>query len=193
MELAVIYDGVLSASDFNLSETFTGGQFLYFSAGNDFNDEFEIGVNLVVFAPTIGGGDQAKYAKDLGILNTNAIIPLEREVSESGLTYQLAFGVDSSLSGFRAYVFRSDNSLDSVAADLEQIKELVTQIETAQADILTNQTTQFALDSAIGANQLLQNQAISLIGAGLIPVTAGVTAPVPPLLAGSSLLLLPGL
>lgn len=193
MELAVIYDGVLDPFVFNLSETFTGGQFLYFSAGNDFNDEFEIGVNLMVFVPTIGGGDQAKYAKDLGILNTNAIIPLEREVSESGLAYQLAFGVDSALSGFRAYVFRSDNSLDSVAADLDQIKDLITQIEANQADILTNQTTQFALNTAIGANQLIQNQALSLLGAGLIPLTAGATAPVPALLAGSSLLLLPGL
>lgn len=192
MELAVIYDGALDPEQFNLSEQFTGGQFLYFSAGNDFNDEFEIGVNLMVFVPTIGG-EQAKYAKDLGILNTNNVIALEREVSESGLSYQLAFGVDSGLSGFRAYVFRSDNSLDSLAVDLAEIKELITQIEANQLDILTNQTTQLAIDTAIGANQLLQNQAISLIGAGLIPITAGVTAPVAPILAGSSLLLLPGI
>lgn len=193
MELAVIYDGFLDPAAFNLSETFTGGQFLYFSAGDNFNDEFEIGVNLVVFAPVLGGSDQAKYVKDLGILNTNSVIPLDREVSESGLDYQLAFGVDSGLSGFRAYVFRSDNSLDSVAAELAEVKEMITAIEANQADILTNQTTQFALDTAIGANQLIQNQALSLLGAGLIPITAGVTAPIPPLLAGSSLLLLPGL
>lgn len=185
MELAVIYDGSLASDSFNLSQPVTGVQFLYFSAGNDFNYELEIGVSLVLFTPTIEGGDQAKIASPLGTLNTNEIVPIPREISESGLTFQLAFGVDSNVSGFRAYAFKSDNSLDSLA---DQIAAL----ETAIDDILANQTTQFALDSAIGANQLAQNQALSLIGTGLIPITAGVTAPVPVLLEGSSLLLLPG-
>lgn len=192
MELAVIYDGALSESDFNLSEQFTGGQFLYFSAGNDFNSELEIGVSLVCFVPTIGG-DQAKIVKNLGVLNSNEIISLEREVSESGLPYQLAFGVDSGVSGFRAYVFRSDNTFDQTADQITEIYALIEQLQANQLDILNNQATQLALNTAIGSNQLLQNQAISLIGAGLVPVTAGITTPVAPILSGSSLLLLPGL
>jgi hypothetical protein len=192
MELAVVYDGMLTADGFNLSEPFTGGQFLFFSAGNDFNYELEIGVSLVILTETIGG-TQAKLAQNLGVLNTNEIVPLAREVSESGLPYQLAFGVDTGIPGFRAYVYRSDNTFDLVAEQIAEIQSAIEQIEANQLDILTNQTTQLTLNSAIGANQLLQNQAISLIGAGLIPVTAGVTTPVAPILSGSSLLLLPGL
>ncbi|UAJ73733.1 hypothetical protein IQE94_05480 [Synechocystis sp. PCC 7339] len=186
MELSVIYDGVLDPSAFNLSEMFRNAQFLYFSAGNNFNYELEIGVSLVVFAPTIGGGEQAKLAADLGVLNSNQIIPLTREVSESGLDYQLAFGVDTSVPGFRAYVWTSEVTQEGLA-------EAIAQLQENALDILENQATQLATQLAIGANQIAQNQALALIGTGLIPLTAGVTAPVPLILEGSSLLLLPGI
>lgn len=181
MQVKVIYDGLVSASEpRNLSQPFTGGQYLYFDPQLPEGIALMIGVAWLIKLPGING-DLLKVWETSNSLDTDTIIPIPREISESGYELYCSFGTSVNQPNFRAYVIYSEVTQESLAADLDQIQSDL-------ADILQNQTTQFALDTAIGINQLAQNQAISLIGTGLIPITGGITSPVPLLLTGSSLL-----
>lgn len=191
MELRVIYDGPLVAADKNLSTTFKGGQFLYFDPHLSPDPEtgaeryIELGVSLLAKVPIIGG-EKLVLWDDLGFLNSDLLIPIPREVSESGYDFYLGIGTSIDEPNFTAYVIYSEVSQETLAADLESLKDDV-------ALILENQTTAFNLDFAIAANQLAQNTALGILGTGLAPISAGLTAGVVPVLTASPLLLLPGL
>ena len=111
------------------------------------------------------------------------MISIPKEFSESDYEFYVAFGCAFPIPDFRCYVITSEVTQETLADDLIQI----------QADIdliLENQTTAFNLQAAIGVNELAQNTALSILGTGLAPLTAGVSAGVIPVLTGSQLLLL---
>jgi hypothetical protein len=191
MEIRVIYDGPLAAAAKNLSQTFTGGQFLYFDPhlppdpNTGAERYIELGVSLLAKVPIIGG-EKLVLWDDLGFLNSDLLIPIPREVSESGYEFYLGIGTSIDEPQFTAYVIYSTVTQETLAADLDSVK-------TDLDSILENQTTAFNLDFAIAANQIAQNTALGILGTGLAPITAGVSAGVLPVLTASPLLLLPGL
>jgi hypothetical protein len=183
MQLKVIYDGtLLSSAPRNLSQSFTGGQYLYFDPQLGENLALMIGVAWLIKLPGVNG-DLLKVWETSNSLDTDVIIPIPREVSESGYELYCSFGTSVDQPNFRAYVIYSNITQESLAG----------QLGTLQADvdlILQNQTTSFTLESALAANALAQNTALTILGTGLAPISAGVTAGVVPVLAGSQLLLL---
>lgn len=180
MKMRVIFDGTVYAAGRNLTQTFKGGQFLYFDPQLEPNQDLDLGVTLIAKLPGLNGAID-KLWDDLGILNTDNIIPIPREVSESGFEFYLGLGSSIDQPNFRAYLIYSEVTQESVSIQVEDLKK---EIEL----ILQNQTTSFNLETAIGMNQLAQNTAITILGMGLAPISAGVTAGVVPVLTGSSLL-----
>lgn len=180
MKMRVIFDGTVYAAGRNLTQTFKGGQFLYFDPQLETNQFQELGVSLIARLPGVNGTID-KLWDDLGILNTDNIIPIPREVSESGFEFYLGLGSSIDQPNFRAYLIYSEITQESVSNQIEDLGEDIEQI-------LENQTTAFNLQTAIGLNQLSQNTALTILGTGLAPISAGVTAGVIPALIGSSLL-----
>ena len=109
--------------------------------------------------------------------------PIPREVSESGYEIYLGIGTSVDQPNFTVYVIYSDVTQESLAAQLDTVQDDLNLI-------LQNQTTTFTLESALAANALAQNTALTILGTGLAPISAGVTTGVVPVLAGSQLLLL---
>lgn len=183
MELRLIYDGAVSASGRNISQTFVGGQFLYFDPQAGEGISMEIGVALLIKLPGIGG-DLLKIWEDRGFLDTNNLIPIPREVSEAGYELYIALGVAADVPSFRAYVIYSTVTQESLS---QQITDLQTEVTT----LLENQTTAFNLQLALAGNALVQNAALSIVATGLIPITGGVSGTAVPVLASNPLLALP--
>lgn len=181
MEVRVIYDGAILASQArNLSTAFTGGQYLYFDPQLPEGIALMIGVAWLIKLPGVNG-ELIKIWETNNSLDTDNILPIPREISESGYELYCSFGTSVDQPNFRAYVIYSEVTQESLAAQLEAVQNDLDLI-------LQNQTTTFNLEAAIASNQLAQNAAISLIGTGLIPLTAGVTTPVPALLSSSSII-----
>lgn len=187
MDINVIFDGpVLASSPRNLTQAFKGGQFIYCDPhlppdpDTGGPQSLILGVAFLIKVPLIGG-EKLVLWDSLQDLDSNVLTPIPREVSESGYDIYLGIGTSVDQPNFTVYVIYSDVTQESLAG----------QLDTLQADIdliLQNQTTTFNLEAAIASNQLAQNAAISLIGTGLIPLTAGVTTPVPALLSSSSII-----
>jgi hypothetical protein len=182
MQLQVIFDDTVIAAGRNLSTTFKGGQFIYFDAQLGDDLVLEIGVALLIKLPGING-ELVKVWDNSEILNSDNLIPIPREISESNFDLYLGLGSSIDQPNFRAYVIYTEVSQETLSA----------QIDDLQADIdliLQNQTTSFNLQAAIGVNELAQNTALSILGTGLAPLTAGVSAGVIPVLTGSQLFFL---
>ncbi len=181
MEIKIIYDGTVFASEpRNLSQPFKGGQYLYFDPGLDDGLALIIGVAWLIRLPGING-QLTKVWETKNSLDTDEIIPIPREVSESGFELYCSFGTTVDQPNFRAYVVYSDVTQESIGDDVAAIKEDIKLL-------LQNQTTAFNLDAAIAANQLAQNTALAILGTGLSPISAGVTAGVVPILSASPIL-----
>jgi hypothetical protein len=180
MKLQVIFDGTVYAAGRNLSQTFKGGQFLYFDPQLETNQSLEMGVSLIARLPGLNGTID-KLWDNLGTMNSDNIIPIPREVSEANFDFYLGLGSSIDQPNFRAYVIYSEVTQESISSQIDDLK--------AEIDkILQNQTTAFNLETAIGLNQLAQNTALTILGTGLVPISAGVTAGVVPVLSGASLL-----
>ena len=182
MNLINIFDGSLAPNTVNLSTRFKHGQFLVFEGNLPLGESYEIGIALNAVIPLIGS-TVLKNWDSTEFLDTDQMIRIPKEFSESDYEFYVAFGCSFPISNFRCYVITSEVSQESLSA----------QIEAIQADIdliLQNQTTAFNLQAAIGVNELAQNTALSILGTGLAPISAGVTAGVVPVLTGSQLLLL---
>ena len=182
MNLINIFDGSLSPNSVNLSTRFKRGQFLVFDAALNSGESYDIGIALNAVIPLIGT-TVLKNWSSADFLDTDEMIHIPKEFSESDYEFYVAFGCSFPISGFRCYVITSDVTQESIGANLEDIKDDINLI-------LENQTTAFNLQSAIGVNELLQNTALSILGTGLAPISAGITAGVVPVLSGSNLLLL---
>ena len=180
MELRLIYDGPVNATGRNVSETFKGGQFIYFDPGAD---ALELGVSLLIKLPGIGG-DLLKLWEDRGFLDSDTLIPIPREVSEAGYDLYLGLGTAADVPSFRAYVVYS-------TVTQESLSEQITALETEVTTLLENQTTSFNLQLALAGNALVQNAALSIVATGLIPITGGVSGGAVPVLASNPLLALP--
>jgi hypothetical protein len=182
MNLINIFDGSLAPNTVNLSTRFKHGQFLVFDGNLPQGESYEIGIALNAVIPLIGS-TVLKTWSSTEFLDTDEMISIPKEFSESDYEFYVAFGCSFPISNFRCYAITSDVTQETISEDLSQI----------QADIdliLQNQTTAFNLQTAIGVNELAQNTALSILGTGLAPLTAGVSAGVVPVLTGSQLLLL---
>jgi hypothetical protein len=182
MQLLNIFDASLSPNTENLSTRFKHGQFLVFDGNLPLGESYEIGIALNAVIPLIGTTVLRNW-DSTEFLDTDQMISIPKEFSESDYEFYVAFGCASPIPDFRCYVITSEVTQETLADDLIQI----------QADInliLENQTTAFRLQAAIGVNELAQNTALSILGTGLAPISAGITAGVVPVLSGSNLLLL---
>ena len=184
MNLINIFDGTLltSPENGNLTIPFKHGQFLIFDAGLPLGEEYIIGVAYNMIVPLIGTTASKSWETN-EFLKTDEIVRIPREFSDSDYEVYVAILPSEEIPNFRCYVVTSDVTQETISENLSQI----------QADIdliLQNQTTAFNLQTAIGVNELAQNTALSILGTGLAPLTAGVSAGVVPVLTGSQLLLL---
>lgn len=176
--ISVIYDGSLQQDSVNVSQSFTKGRFIYVTSSSISSSQIlEIGVSCIVAVPAIGGNVEVNWT-DLGVISTDSVIPIPTEIGEFDYPCSLAFAVSSSLSGFRAYVITSEGGHERTLEELQSIS--------AKVDSLQNTANQIALTDT------LQNIALSILGTGLAPISAGVTASIPALLAPSVIPLLPG-
>lgn len=171
--VSIIYDGSISTGAINLTNTFSYGKFVYFTCSSLETDEVaEIGVSCIAQLPSLNGTVEKLWV-ELGTCFTDTVITLPSEITDSGNSFLLAFSSDVSLSGFRTYLISSDVTLESLQSQIEALELTV--------------NSQNTVNQAIAANQFLQNQALAIIAVGLTPISAGVTAPVVPLLEASPL------
>jgi hypothetical protein len=189
MDINVIFDGpVLASSPRNLTQAFKGGQFIYCDPhlppdpNTGGPQSLILGVAFLIKVPLIGG-EKLVLWDSLQDLDSKVLTPIPREVSESGYEIYLGIGTSIDQPNFTVYVIYSDVTQESLASQLDTLQDDLNLI-------LQNQTTPFTLESALAANALAQNTALTILGTGLAPISAGVTAGVVPVLAGSQLLLL---
>lgn len=177
--LSVVYDGTLNADSVNTSTPFKSGKFIYFTASSLAQFEVaEIGISCIAQLPTLGGNVDKLWV-ELGSCFTDTLIPLPSEVGSFDFDFYLAFSSEFDLIGFRAYVVTSTATLESLEAQI--------------ANLELAQTIESTITQAIAINEVAQNVALSILGTGLIPITAGVTAPIPALLSPANIPLLVGL
>jgi hypothetical protein len=165
----------------NLSTRFKHGQFLVFDGNLPLGEYYEIGIALNAVIPLIGSTVLRNWDSN-EFLDTDQMISIPKEFSESDYDFYVAFGCSFSIPDFRCYVITSEVTQETLSDDISKI----------QADldlVLENQTTAFNLQAAIAGNELAQNTALSILGTGLAPISAGVTAGVIPVLTGSQLFL----
>lgn len=175
--ISVIYDGDLQQDNVNLSQAFTKGRFIYVTCSSiSANQVLEVGVSCIITTPTIGGTTEVNWT-DLGVVNTDSLIPIPTEIGEFDYSCYLAFAVNAFVSGFRVYVITSEGGHERTLEELESIDSKI--------DSLIAVTNQLALSDT------LQNVALSILGTGLAPITAGVTASIPVLLSPNTIPLLP--
>jgi hypothetical protein len=184
MQLRNIFDGtlLLKPDNGNLTLPFKHGQFLIFDAGLPLGEEYIIGVAYNMIIPLIGTTAPKSWETN-EYLKTDEIVRIPREFSESDYEVYVAISPSEEIPNFRCYVITSEVTQETLSDDISQI----------QADldlVLENQTTAFNLQAAIGVNELAQNTALSILGTGLAPISAGVTAGVIPVLTGSQLFFL---
>jgi hypothetical protein len=122
MKLKVIFDGTVFAAKENISQTFRGGQFLYFDPQLEENQSLEIGIAFLAILPGLNDTHLLKVWDELQVLDTDNIVPIPREISESDFEFYIALGTSIDQPNFRAYLVYSDISLESLTAQLDELK-----------------------------------------------------------------------
>ena len=174
--LSIIYDNSISPTAINVTNYFKHGKFIYFTSSDlTPNQYYELGVSCIIVLPTLNGNVD-KLWSDLGTLRTNEIIPLPSEIADFDFNFYLAFGTQDEIPNLMVYVCTSNVTLETIDAEIKALQTSVGDIQTTTT-INNYQST-------------LQNAALSIIGTGLIPITGGVTSPVPLLFPASTLPLL---
>lgn len=187
--LSVIYDGNLPPRTIQETERFNQGDFILIDIINPTlanNEGILIGLAILLEIPIIGR-TAIKYvphqitdfeinARELG--DSKELIAIPQEFSNS--EYNFFVGLNSSEEvSLRVYVIDNyQNDIDDVYDNVDEVKRLISQI-------IDRQNLDLALNVA-------QNVSIGIIGTGLIPITAGVTTPVPAIVT-SPIRLLPSL
>lgn len=173
----VVYDGSLVPLSINDSIPFTGGRFIYFTASSlSTDEELEVGISCLVNLPTLNGTTTKLWA-EIGTALSDSIIPLPSEIGDMPYDFFLSFGVGSEVSGFRAYVISSEDTLESIASQIEDLE--------AKLDALK------ATTDLINLNASIQNIALGILGTGLTPITGGITSAIPLLFSTTTFLPLP--
>jgi hypothetical protein len=176
MSINVIFDGQLNPNTISESNIFTNANFLLLDVISPVladNEGVLIGLGLLARIPIIGK-TAIKYvphkiteyevnARELG--DSTELIAIPYEFSNS--PYEFFLGLNSSQSvTLRIYAITNyENNID-INHDL--IQEVLNKIN----EIKLRQDLNIALDTS-------QNVAIGILGTGLIPVTGGVTSPIP--------------
>lgn len=169
MELKVIYDGAIYPDRVNLSQDFKGGQFLIFDIPGFPDDE-------VVFIPTalnaripLIGNTTVKHWDETSETNTDSLLAIPREISESGYSLYCAFLSTSFIPLFRCYVLTSKVSIEDLKSSLDEIKALINKTEVDISQEIINQVLPILLDTvvtAITGVPLSPSLLLPLIGAG---------------------------
>jgi hypothetical protein len=139
MKLKIIFDGTVLAAGKNISQTFRGGQFLYFDPQLEENQSLEIGISFLAILPGLNDTSLLKVWDELHVLDTDNIIPIPREISESGFEFYIALGTSVDQPNFRAYLVYSDISLESLAAQLDDLKTNTNLLSQHQPSTSNNQ------------------------------------------------------
>lgn len=170
-DLRVVYDSSLSPNAINVSQTFKNGRVAFITVSSLGNNQVaEIGISCIVKLPSLSGTVD-KLWTELGTIFSDTAIVLPSELADLPYDFYFAMSSEDTIGGFRIYVVTEDINLTTISEQLEELLQLTKGIE------ITNNLT-------LG-NQLLQNSALTILGTGLIPITAGVTSAIPPLLAPS--------
>lgn len=151
MQLKVIYDSPIYPDQVNISQDFKGGQFLIFHIpGAPEDEESAIGLALNARLPLIGS-TTIKNWSDISEANTDKLIVLPREYSESNFDFYCAFASPIFIPLFRVYVVTSEASLEGLNTSLEEIKALIQQTEVDIPEAIIDRVLPILIDSLIGA------------------------------------------
>lgn len=177
-DLRVVYDGTISPNSVNLTNTFKGGRVAFITVSSlGIDQTLEIGISCIVRLPSLSGIVD-KLWTELGTVYSDTAIVLPSEIADLDYDFYFALGSGDTVEGVRVYVTTDPLSLSIINAKLDEVLDtLATNSETA---------------NLLLSNELLQNTALSIFGTGLIPITADVTATIPPLLSSSLIPLLTG-
>lgn len=188
-QLKVIFDGNVIPNPNASQESirFTNAEYLIIDILSPqlADDEgLEFGLALLMETPLIGK-IKTSYVPfkisewQVGLTgDSRELIAIPREFSESGYNLFCAIGVNEPVT-LRIYAVISDTTKEEIQFTCDEILAKVSSIE-------VKQNTNLALDVS-------QNVAIGIIGTGLVPITGGVTSPVPVIVGKDLPVLLPAL
>lgn len=135
MKLKVIYDSPIYPDQVNLSQDFKGGQFLIFDIpGAPEDEETAIGLALNARIPLIGS-TPIKNWSDISEANTDRLIALPREYSESNYDFYCAFASTVFIPLFRVYAVISEVSLETLSSNLQEIKDQLESINQSSENL----------------------------------------------------------
>ncbi len=171
MTIKRIYSGLATGQQINRTEEITGATAIFLLAP-DISDEIVIDFNLQF--PVSATQNKLIILNENNTLDSFFVYPIPSEYQEADKLYG-AFLTTENIN-IEIYAFFPEISLKTIKEQIEEIRE--------------TQKQRVIIDSLEIGNELAQNTALIALSSALIPITGGLsTTALPPLTAGSSLLL----